>query len=185
MRVAFAFLPLAFLVLKLVASVESRKDAGEYWKMIKDMPEEIQGLVKFNEEQQTEGLKPLMVTEEVTMEKKVFTEDNEMDCKEKKQVVKEFEPRPNVSAYGDNEVDAKEKKHVVNDFEPRPNVSAYGDNDVDAKNKKHVVNDFEPRPNVSAYGDNDIDAKKQKKFVKSFEPRPNVSVYDKDNVDAK
>lgn len=126
---------------KFVAIVESRKDSAEYWKTIlndQEIPEEIQGLLKLNSEiqfeknpknpeQLVEGSKhecdePLTTNTQVTIEKKVFTED--------------FEPRPNVSAYDDDNVDTKKNKEFVKDFEPRPNVSAYDDDNVNTEENK-------------------------------------------------
>jgi len=93
----------------------------------------------------------------------------EMDVKhnmlnKEEKFVKDFEPRPNISAY---DGDASEKSFVT-DFEPRPNISAYDDN----HEEKSFVKDFEPRPNISAYDDD-----KKVNGENEFEPRPNISMY--------
>ncbi|KAL5073675.1 hypothetical protein RYX36_012659 [Vicia faba] len=86
MRTVLALLPL-FLLLT-VAMVESRKDLGEYWKLVmKDqaMPEEIQGLVNTNTK-------------------------NNFNTKQSlgdKRALENFEPRPNASAYGNNDIGAE------------------------------------------------------------------------------
>ncbi|MCD1164066.1 organ-specific protein, partial [Leptospira interrogans] len=71
---------------------------------------------------------PLATNTQVTVEKKVFTED--------------FEPRPNRSAYGDDEdvASSKENKKFVRDFEPRPNGSVYGEEFISATKEKKIVN---------------------------------------------
>ncbi|CAI9104498.1 OLC1v1003180C1 [Oldenlandia corymbosa var. corymbosa] len=66
---------------------------------------------------------------------------------------------------------------VNDDFEPRPNVSAYGDDSKLKQEDKSFVKDFDPRPNVSAYGNDSKLKKEDESFVKEFEPRPNVSAY--------
>lgn len=86
---------------------------------------------------------------------------------------REFEPRPNISAYNDN---SKEDTSFVKDFEPRPNISAYNDNSKLKEDKSFEKDDFEPRPNVSAYNE---DEEKQS-FVKDFEPRLSVTAYNED-----
>ncbi|KAL7125362.1 hypothetical protein ABFS83_14G112400 [Erythranthe nasuta] len=109
--------------------------------------------------------------------------NEEIDChasdkastpKSKTSYTKEFEPRPNISAYTDDEK-TEENKSFVKDFEPRPNISAYADDDKTDENKS-FVKDFEPSPNISAYAD-DEKTDENKSFIKDFEPRPNISAY--------
>ncbi|XVE93227.1 hypothetical protein REPUB_Repub01dG0172200 [Reevesia pubescens] len=98
------------------------------------------------------------------------------ELKEEKIIVEDFErARPNK---GDHE-----KKSFADDFEPRPNISAYGD-DADLKREKSssssssFAKDFEPRPNLSAYGKDDAGLKGEKKsFTSDFQPGPNLTVY--------
>ena len=123
---------------QLANTIDARPDPGEYWQgVMKDqpMPEAIQGLIH-----QGGSVSPVS--------------NKKRDCH--------------------TSTDAKEKP-FVKDFEPRPNLSAYSD-DTKLTGEKSFVKDFEPRPNVSAYGD-DAGLKDEKAFVKDFEPRPNVSVY--------
>ncbi|KAM7474987.1 hypothetical protein LguiB_022230 [Lonicera macranthoides] len=171
--------PLALLVLfslLLIASTTyARPDPSEYWRdMMKDqqMPEAIQGLVNNAANKKSDCHTSV----------KAETSDK---LKGEKSFVKDFEPRPNVSAYdGDDKKLSKENKSFVNDFEPRPNISSYnngaglkgGDDKKLSKENKSFVNDFEPRPNVSSYN-NGAGLKGEKAFDEDFEPRPNVSVY--------
>ncbi|XWS54891.1 hypothetical protein CRYUN_Cryun10bG0128700 [Craigia yunnanensis] len=191
----FSFLSLLLFADTIAAA---RKDAGEYWKAVmKDepMPEAIKGLVQIDavssSNEKTDCHTP---TSFEIKEEKIIVEDferprpNKGDEK-KKSFADDFEPRPNVSAYGDdanlNEGDEK-KKSFADDFEPRPNVSAYG-NDADLKGEKSssYAKDFEPRPNVSAYGDDDdLKGEKSSSYAKDFEPRPNLSAYGGDGDDA-
>ncbi|KAI5402507.1 hypothetical protein KIW84_050215 [Lathyrus oleraceus] len=130
MRPALSLLPL-FLLL-IVGIVESRKDLGEYWKLVmkqQDMPQEIQGLLNQNPKKNFKTLKQ-------------FFDDGK-----KKKVVKDFEQRPNISAYGKKNVDVKEKNGTIKDFEPRPNISAYGNNEIDDESMK----DVEPIPSLTKY----------------------------------
>ncbi|CAL5378579.1 unnamed protein product [Camellia sinensis] len=120
--------------LLVAGSIDARKDQGEYWQVImKDqpMPEAIEGLI-------IHGARSAANNNQLVN-----------DSAEKKAFVKDFEPRPNVSAYHGDKVDLKGKP-FVKDFVPRPNVSAYHDDEVDLKGKP-FVKDFEPRPDVSAY----------------------------------
>ncbi|CAL0326929.1 unnamed protein product [Lupinus luteus] len=97
---------------------------------------------------------------------------------EKKLVVDDFEPRPNLSTYGENNIDVK-KKETAKNLESIFKISAYGD-DIEAK-EKNVMKFFEPRPDLFIHG-GDVDAK-EKNVVKDFEPRPNLSAYGKEDVD--
>ncbi|GFY89680.1 hypothetical protein Acr_06g0016200 [Actinidia rufa] len=148
---------------QLANTIDARHDPGEYWQgVMKDqpMPEAIQGLIH-----QGDSVSP------VSNKKRDC--HTSTDAKEKP-FVKDFDPRPNVSAYSDDTKLTGEKS-FVKDFEPRPNISAYSD-DTKLTEEKSFVKDFEPRPNVSAYSD-DAGLKDEKAFVKDFEPRPNISVY--------
>ncbi|CDP15720.1 unnamed protein product [Coffea canephora] len=162
MASTLAFIALFSLAL-FAGFTKARKDPGEYW----------QGVVARNDQALFEAIEQLAhVASALSNKKKIASDCDTMKkhsvaATNKKSFVKDFEPRPNVSAYGDD-AKLKEEKSFMRDFEPRPNVSAYGDN-----TDKSFVKDFEPRPNVSAYGDNT-----DKAFAKDFEPRPNVSVYD-------
>ncbi|KAM7470751.1 hypothetical protein LguiA_008934 [Lonicera macranthoides] len=112
--------PLALLVLfclLLVASTTyARLDPSEYWKdMMKDqqMPDGIQGLVNNAANKKSECHTPV----------KAETSDK---LKGEKPFVKDFEPKPNASAYDGNDKKlSKENESFVSDFEPRPNLSAY------------------------------------------------------------
>ncbi|XP_061363596.1 organ-specific protein P4-like [Gastrolobium bilobum] len=162
MRPALALLPL-FVIFLFAATVESRKDAGEYWKMVmkdQELPEGIQGLLQLTSEIQTENnpkiqeqLKhkceePLVTNTQVTIEKKVFKED--------------FEPRPSITKYDGDEPLVK----VNSEFEPRPSVTKY-DGD-----EPQVSSEFEPRPSLTKYDG-------EEPLVNSeFEPRPSVTKYD-------
>ncbi|KAI5402498.1 hypothetical protein KIW84_050209, partial [Lathyrus oleraceus] len=177
LRSAFALLPL-FLFL-IVANVESRKDVGEYWKLVmkdQDMPEEIQGLLDASniKNSKTHAKENMGAIGE--FEPRPYASaygDNEIHAKENMGAIGEFEPRPNASAYGDNEIHANENKGATGEFEPRPNISAYGDNEIHANENKGAIGEFETRPNASAYGDNEIGAE----FTDDFEPRPSMTKY--------
>ncbi|KAI4295537.1 hypothetical protein L6164_035576 [Bauhinia variegata] len=149
-------LPLLLLFF-LGATVESRKDAGEYWRMVmKDqaMPEAIQGLLNLDSDIQSETKHK---THEHKCEEPLVAETNK-----NKVFAGEFEPRPNISAYKDGE-----EKKFIKDFEPKPSFWVY-----DEEDKVGSVNDFEPRPNVSAYEDNKVSS-----VNNDFEPRLNLSGY--------
>ncbi|KAL0384105.1 UNVERIFIED_CONTAM: hypothetical protein Sradi_2804800 [Sesamum radiatum] len=88
---------------------------------------------------------------------------------------KDFEPRPNISAYGDNDK-VDEKKSFVKDFEPRPNISAYTDDDK-VDEKKSFIKDFEPRPNISAYNDDSVGVEANKELKKDLEAEQKGPVY--------
>nr|AFK47490.1 unknown [Lotus japonicus] len=160
MRSVLALLPLLFLFL-FASTVESRKDQGEYWKMImkdEEMPEGIQGLLQLKSE-----IKPGKNSEHKCDEEHVVT-NNEYII-EKKVFTEELEPRSNISAYDDDHVDTKGNKKYMEDLEPRPNLSAYDDDHVDKKGNKKYLEDLEPRPNLSAYDDDHIDTKGDKKYM--------------------
>ncbi|OMO74271.1 Organ specific protein [Corchorus capsularis] len=157
---------LGFLSLLLLAEsiAAARKDGGEYWRVavMKDesIPEAIESaLVRVN----------AAAASSSSDKTDCHDSPKNMEIKEEKIFVEEFElPRPN----NYNRVEGG--KSFADDFEPRPNVSAYGDD----SQEKSFVKDFEPRPNVSAYGDNgDLKGSEKKSFADDFEPRPNVSVY--------
>ncbi|TKY67549.1 Organ-specific protein S2 [Spatholobus suberectus] len=153
MRPALALLPLLFAFL-FVATIESRKDPGEYWKMImkdQEMPEGIQGLLSFQsennpktQEQLVEGSEhnceePVVTNTQVTIEQKVFAKDFDTKVGHKNdesQVNSDFKPRPSVTKYDDFEPRPSVTKY--DDFEPRPSVTNY---------------DFEPRPSATKYND--------------------------------
>ncbi|OMO74281.1 Organ specific protein [Corchorus capsularis] len=158
---------LGFLSLLLLADsiAAARKDGGEYWRaaIMKDesIPEAIESaLVRVN------------AAAASSSGDKTDCHDSpkNVETKEEKIIVEEFElPRPN------NYNHVEGGKSFADDFEPRPNISAYGDGDVKGE-KKSFVEDFEPRPNISAYGDGDLKGEK-KSFANDFEPRPNISTY--------
>ncbi|KAK8490266.1 hypothetical protein V6N11_048192 [Hibiscus sabdariffa] len=163
----------------------ARKDAGEYWRTVmKDqpMPEALRGLVRVEAASTGSDGKAHCDTPagfELKGEKIIVEDFGHRGTEKKSAFVDDFEPRPNVSAYGDDEnLKVKKPSSFAEDFEPRPNVSAYGD-DADLKGKKSssFAKDFEPRPNVSAYGDDGNLKGKAKSFTGDFEQEPNVSVY--------
>lgn len=81
---------------------------------------------------------PLTTNAQVTIGKNVFTGY--------------FEPILNMSAYDDNDVDTKENKGFVKDFEPRQSVTSYNDNKAGYKGEYLLVNSqFEPRLSVTRY----------------------------------
>ncbi|XLR55949.1 hypothetical protein HN51_010277 [Arachis hypogaea] len=100
-----AFLSLLFLFLFATTS-ESRKEPGEYGKMVmkdNEISEGIEGLV-------VDGLKH--------------------KCEEDKNttIVRNFEAIPNLSVYKEDIISAEEKKqNIVKNFEPIPNVLIYGE----------------------------------------------------------
>ncbi|XVF01120.1 hypothetical protein REPUB_Repub04eG0060700 [Reevesia pubescens] len=167
----------AFLSLLLFADTvaAARKDAGEYWRAVmKDepMPEALEGLVQIDAVSSSSNEKTNCHTPATSFElkeEKIIVEDFERPRPKKKSFADDFEPRPNVSAYGDDDdLKGEKSSSFAKDFEPRPNVSAYGD-DADLKGEKSssFAKDFEPRPNVSAYGD-DAGLKGKKKSFTRF-----------------
>ncbi|TYI88182.1 hypothetical protein E1A91_D04G189600v1 [Gossypium mustelinum] len=138
----FAFLSLLLFVDTIAAA---RKDAGEYWgAVMKDqpMPEALQELVRIEA--------AVANPDEKT---KCHTSGN-FELKEEKIIVnEEFEPRPNISAYGDDaNLKGDKSSSFAEDFEPRPNISAYGGDDAGLKGQKEsFTKDFDPQPNISAY----------------------------------
>ncbi|KAL1324141.1 hypothetical protein HN51_034314 [Arachis hypogaea] len=102
MKPTLAFLSLLFLFL-FATTLESRKEPGEYGKMVmkdNEISEGIEGLL-------VDGLKH--------------------KCEEDKtNILRNFEPIPNVSVYKEDIISAEEKKQkIVKNFEPIPNVSVY------------------------------------------------------------
>ncbi|XP_051145284.1 organ-specific protein S2-like [Andrographis paniculata] len=116
---------------------------------------------------------------------------------EKELFLKDFDPRPSVTAYVDNQ-NPEKKNPFVTDFEPRstyvgnkkfqnkilfwenieprPSVTAYVDN-LKSQEKKPSTKDFESEPNGATYME-DIKAGADKKvFQGDFEPRPSVTAY--------
>ncbi|XVE66951.1 hypothetical protein DITRI_Ditri08aG0121000 [Diplodiscus trichospermus] len=164
MKSFLAFFSFLSLLLFAGSITAARKDAGEYWRAVmKDepMPEAIEGLLRVDAISSTN-------------EKTNCHTPRGLEIKQEKIIVEDFEgPRVNIG-------DEKNKKSFADDFEPRPNVSAYGD-DADLKGEKSssFAKDFEPRPNVSAYhSDDDAGHKAEKKsFTSEFEPKPNISAY--------
>ncbi|XWS67931.1 hypothetical protein CRYUN_Cryun04dG0047200 [Craigia yunnanensis] len=153
----------AFLSLLLFADTISaaRKDVGEYWRAEMEdqpMPEAIEGLVRIE-------------VASSSNEKTNCHTPGSCEEKEEKIIVEDFE-RPR--AKGD-----EKKSTFADDFEPRPNISAYGD-DANLKREKSssFAKDFEPRPNISAYGGDDADLKVEKEsFTRDFEPEPHATFY--------
>ncbi|KAH1040410.1 hypothetical protein J1N35_042153 [Gossypium stocksii] len=136
-----SFLPLfAFMSLLLFAgtTAAARKDGGEYWRAVmKDqpMPEALEELVR------------IKAASAGSDEKTKCHTPAGIELKEEKIIVEDFEPRPNVSAYGDDaNLKGEKSSSFAEDFEPRPNVSAYGDNDAGLKGeKKSFTSEFEPK----------------------------------------
>ncbi|XP_022762312.1 organ-specific protein S2-like [Durio zibethinus] len=163
---SFAFLSLLLFADTIAAA---RKDAGEYWRAVmKDqpMPEAIEGLIRVDAVSSSSSSS--------SNEKTNCHTPTSFELREEKIIVEDFErARPQ----GD---DRKRKPSFADDFEPRPNISAYGD-DANLKGKKSsaFTVDFEPRPNVSSYGeDGDAGLKGEKKsFTSDFEPGPNILIY--------
>ncbi|XVE66949.1 hypothetical protein DITRI_Ditri08aG0120800 [Diplodiscus trichospermus] len=190
MKSFLAFFSFLSLLLFAGSIAAARKDAAEYWRAVmKDepMPEAIEGLLRVdavsstNEKTNCHTPTGLQIKEE-----KIIVEDFEgprvSRGDEKKKMTKsfadDFEPRPNVSAYGDDaDLKGEKSSSFAKDIEPRPNVSAYGDADIKGEKSSTFAKDIEPRPNVSAYGDDaDLKGEKSSSFAKDIEPRPNVSV---------
>ncbi|OMO75713.1 Organ specific protein [Corchorus olitorius] len=184
----FGFLSLLLLADTIAAA---RKDAGEYWRVVmkdESIPEAIESaLVRVNAAAASssgdktdchDSPKNMEIKEEkIIVEEFELPRPNNYNRVEggktkAKSFADDFEPRPNVSAYGD---DSQEKSSFAKEFEPRPNISAYSDGDLKGE-KKSFVEDFEPRPNISAYSDGDLKGEK-KSFANDFEPRPNISTY--------
>ncbi|KAF7810894.1 Organ specific protein [Senna tora] len=158
---------------KLAESGRSRKDGGEYWRMLmKDeaMPQQVEGLLlhhPINSMIHQSHKKPnshlnhecdedhdnLLTTLE--SRSSLWNDHNNGNTKvdQKKKFADDFEPRPNASAYNNGEVGTEENKDFTKDFEPRPNASAYNNGEVGAEKNKDFTKDFEPRPNASAYGE--------------------------------
>ncbi|OMO75726.1 Organ specific protein [Corchorus olitorius] len=165
---------LGFLLLLLLADtiVAARKDGGEYWRaaIMKDesIPEAIEG-----------ALVRMDAVAASSSDDKTNCHDspNNIEIKEQKIIVEDFElPRPN--NYNSVERGVTKERSFAKDFEPKPNLSAYGD---EGEEKKSFAIDFEPRPNLSAYGDDgDLKEEEKSSFAKDFEPRPNLSAYGDD-----
>ncbi|XVE83226.1 hypothetical protein DITRI_Ditri16bG0070600 [Diplodiscus trichospermus] len=109
-----------------------------------------------------------------------FSQQKSEKKKNTKSFADDFEPRPNVSAYGEDVLKGEKSSSFAKEIEPRPNGSAYSDDD-DLKGEKSssFAKDFEPRPNISAYyGDDGAGHKGEKKsFISEFVPKPNISTY--------
>ncbi|OMP12293.1 Organ specific protein [Corchorus olitorius] len=136
---------LGFLSLLMLADTiaAARKDAGGYWRaaIMKDesIPEAIEG-----------ALVRIDAAAASSSDDKTNCHDspNNIEIKEEKIIVEDFElPRPN--NYNSVEGGVTKERSFAKDFEPRPNLSAYGDDEEE----KSFAKDFEPRPNLSAYGD--------------------------------
>ncbi|OMO74270.1 Organ specific protein [Corchorus capsularis] len=167
---------LGFLSLLMLADTiaAARKDGGEYWRVavMKDesIPEAIES-----------ALVPVNAAAASSSGDKTNCHDlpSNIEIKEEKIFVEDFElPRPN--NYNSVEGGVTKERSFAKDFEPRPNLSAYGDDGDLKEEKKSFAKDFEPRPNLSAYGgDGDLE-EEEKSFAKDFEPRPNLSAYGDD-----
>nr|XP_025686436.1 organ-specific protein P4 [Arachis hypogaea] len=112
-----AFLSLLFLFLFATTS-ESRKEPGEYGKMVmkdNEISEGIEGLV-------VDGLKH--------------------KCEEDKNttIVRNFEAIPNLSVYKEDIISAEEKKqNIVKNFEPIPNITVYKEDIISAEDKEQNI----------------------------------------------
>ncbi|RYR22831.1 hypothetical protein Ahy_B03g068124 isoform B [Arachis hypogaea] len=126
MKPTLAFLSLLFLFL-FATTAESRKEPGEYGKMVmkdNEISEGIEGLL-------VDGLK------------------HKCEGDKKTNIARNFEPIPNISVYKEDIISAEEKKqNIVKNFEPIPNITDI----ISAEEKKQkIVKNFEPIPNVSVY----------------------------------
>ncbi|KAL8556031.1 hypothetical protein ACS0TY_003729 [Phlomoides rotata] len=131
MKSLFILAGILFIAL-FAGMTNARKDTWEYWQ----------------------GVKKDEFIRDVNKVTSIPTKEN--NCHTSSTGSRDFEPRPNISAYNKPKEDKSFGKEY---FEPIPNVSSY--NDV-------VVKYFEPRPNVSAYNE---DGKEGKMAVES---QPNV-----------
>ncbi|GMJ06894.1 hypothetical protein HRI_004358600 [Hibiscus trionum] len=180
-----SFLPFfAFLSLLLFADTiaAARKDAGEYWRAVmKDqtIPEALEELARIEAASEDKTHCDTPAVFELKVEKLIVQDFGRKGTEKKSAFAEDFEPRPNISAYGDDEnLKVKKLSSFAEDFEPRPNISAYGDDaNLKGKESSSFAEDFEPRPNISAYGgDGDLKGK-EKSFTSDFEQEPNISVY--------
>ncbi|CDO97065.1 unnamed protein product [Coffea canephora] len=116
---------IALISLVLFAGItEARKDTGEYW----------QGVAARNDQALLEHLvrvdSTLSDTKKITTASDCHTSNKKDSVAEatnnKKSVfATDFEPRPNLSAYGDDAKLKKEGKTFTKDFEPRPGATFY------------------------------------------------------------
>ena len=163
---------------KLAATTESRKDTGEYWKMImkdQEMPEGLQGLVSFQSENNPKTQEQLGKGSKNHCEESLVTNT---------QVNSDFEPIPSVTKYDDLEFKSSIIKN--DDFESRPSVTKHDDFELKSSVTKN--NDFEPRPSVTKYDNfeprpsvtkyDDFELRSSVTENDDFEPRPNISKYD-------
>uniref|UniRef100_A0A2P2IPK6 Organ-specific protein P4-like isoform X2 n=2 Tax=Rhizophora mucronata TaxID=61149 RepID=A0A2P2IPK6_RHIMU len=125
------------LFLLLSISISARRDAGEYWRgVMKDqpMPEAIRGLVRH-----------VPIISDSKTSSHTDAEEN-AEHKGMSHFVKDFGPGLGANVHI-NDVTPSKDGSFIKDFKPRPNVSAYGDD----KEEKSFVTDFDPRPNVFVY----------------------------------
>ncbi|KAB1207262.1 Organ-specific protein S2 [Morella rubra] len=140
-----------FSLLLLANCAEARKDPGEYWSSImkeQPMPEAIQGLLHQDSSPSQLNKDANCHTAMEARNKDHQHVEDLINTKIEKPFVKDFEPRPNVSAYNDDDAGHETEEKFVKDFEPRPNVSAYNDND---KPKEEKQPEFEPAPDTTIY----------------------------------
>ncbi|KAF5443507.1 hypothetical protein F2P56_036057 [Juglans regia] len=164
-RIAWLVMALIFSVLLIAAdhSIEARKDLGEYWISVmkeEPKPEALQVLVPLDS-----SPSQLNKNADDCHTPELGAEINKLD-----QLVEDFKHKADHDHH---------KQRFVKDFEPRPNVSAYdGDNDVGHESEKKFIKDFEPRPNVSAYTDDHVHSSKERAFAEEFDQQtPDVSIY--------
>ena len=115
-------------ILQFAGITEARKDPGEYW----------QGVAARNDQALLEAIPHLVRIDSTLSDTKKITTASDCHTSNKKDSVAEA---------------ANNKKSVfATDFEPRPNLSAYGDDaKLKKKEEKTFTKDFEPRPGASFY----------------------------------
>ncbi|XP_041014210.1 organ-specific protein S2-like [Juglans microcarpa x Juglans regia] len=163
MNSRIAWLVAFFSVLLIAADhgIEARKGPGEYWISVmkeQPMPEALQVLVPLDS-----SPSQLNKNADDCHTPELGAEINKLD-----QLVEDFK----------HKADHDHKQRFVKDFEPRPNISAYGgDDDIVHESEKKFIKDFEPRPNISAYTDDHVHGSKERAFAEEFEQTPDVTIY--------
>ncbi|KAG6709544.1 hypothetical protein I3842_06G137200 [Carya illinoinensis] len=136
-----------FSVLLMAAdhSIEARKDPGEYWISVmkeQPMPEALQILVSLDSSpsQLNKNADDYHMSE-------LGAEINKLD-----QLVEDFKHKDHdhKQRFGDVGHDQSEKK-FVKDFEPRPNLSAYTDDQVHGSKERAFAEEFEQAPDATIY----------------------------------
>ncbi|KAG6651779.1 hypothetical protein CIPAW_06G136300 [Carya illinoinensis] len=125
-------------------SIEARKDPGEYWISVmkeQPMPEALQVLVPLDS-----SPSQLNKNADDCHTSELGAEINKLD-----QLVEDFKHKDHDHKQRFGDIGHESEKKFVKDFKPRPNLSAYTDDHVHGSKERAFAEEFEQAPDTTIY----------------------------------